>query len=63
MKELSLLEGRRSLNGVGVNGAGDGEAVEPLHGGDGRGDGVGGAEGVGPHVPWWQVAVLLQPWL
>lgn len=35
MTELSLLEGRRSLNGVGVKGAGDGEAVEPLHGGDG----------------------------
>lgn len=57
------LEGRRSRNGIGVKGAGDGEAIEPLHGGDSRGDRVGGAEGVGPHVPWWQVAVLLQPWL
>lgn len=56
-----LLEGRRSLDCVVVKGAGDSEAVEPLHGGDGRGDGVGGAERVGPHVPWGQVAVLLQP--
>lgn len=50
-----------SLDGVGVKGAGDGEAVETLHGGDGRGDGVRGAEGVGPHVPRGQVTVLLQP--
>lgn len=52
-----------SLNSVGVKGAGDSEAVEPLHGGDGWGDWLWGSKGMGPHVPWRQVAVLLQPWL
>lgn len=50
-----------SLDGVVVDDAGDGEAVEPLHGADGRGDGVGRAEGVSPHVAGGQVTVLLQP--
>lgn len=52
---------RPSLDGVVVDGAGDGEAVEPLHGGDGRGDGLRRAEGVGPHVTRGQVTILLQP--
>lgn len=50
-----------SPEGVVVDGARDSEAVEPLHGGDGGGDGLRRAEGVRPHVPRWQVAVLLQP--
>lgn len=53
--------GRASLDGAVVDGAGDGEAVEPLHGGDGGGDGVRRAEGVCPQVTRGQVAVLLQP--
>lgn len=52
---------RGSPDGVVVDPAGDGEAVEPLHGGDGRGHGVRRAEGVCPHVTRGQVAVLLQP--
>ena len=47
------------LDGVGVDGARDGEAVEPLHGCDGGGDGLRGAERVRPHVTWRQVPILL----
>lgn len=47
--------------GLGVGGAGDGEAVEALHGGQGGREGLGGALGVGPQVPGGEVAILLQP--
>lgn len=59
MQQLEFL--LHSLNGVVVEGAGNREAVELLHGGDGRGDGLGGAEGVGPQISRRQVAVLLKP--
>ena len=47
------------LDCVGVDGACDGEAVEPLHGCDGGGDRLWRAERVRPHVTWRQVPILL----